>query len=180
MPVCRACFDPRRNEIDQQIVCGVPLRVIAASTGLSLGGLSRHRAHVANLIKELRGDERAEHASTLYKGAESLLDEAKEILSTAKSEKNFTAATAAINAATRLVELLMRASGELQSTPGGIHLTQTIRVTTNYTTAAIDAELASLIAEATDNFSPERIEELKRIACNARAIPLLSDTNQTA
>ena len=69
-------------------------------------------------------EQREEHSGVLVSRVEKLAAAAEEILAMAKADKNLNAATGAINAATRLLELVGRPSGELQSAnAGGIHLT---------------------------------------------------------
>ena len=167
MASCKACIHPDRASIDHQIVNGVPFRTIAATYSLSLGGLSRHRDHVRELLVEAmqaRAGERAELGSNLTNRVEKLLGVAEEILTTAKSEKNLTAATGAINACTRLLELCGRLSGELQAPGAGIHFHATKNVTNIVNIRNDDIEVAVLIAEATKGFDPSEIQRLKMLA----------------
>jgi hypothetical protein len=164
MAHCRYCFHPRRDEIDRLYIAGTPLRTIIANFGGSLGAASRHRQHVKDLIKDRLPGERAEIGSDLIHRVESLLDEAKGILSTAKTKENLTAAVAAVNACTRLLELVGRLDGTLvQPNTPGLHLTLN-RVTNTTINAGSDEELAILVAEATDHFSEATIARLKALA----------------
>jgi hypothetical protein len=162
---CRACSRPDRATIDEKIVSGVPYRLIAASTGLSLGALSRHRAHVKDQLAEAashRAAERSEQATTLLDRVESAISDAQAILRDARTSKNLTAATGAVNAVTRLLELLGRVSGELQTaSASGIHfsLTKVSNTVNNYGTD--DSELAQLVSEATKGFDPAEITRLR-------------------
>ena len=163
MSTCKGCVHPDRAVIDQQIVAGVDFRTLAATYHLFLGGLSRHREHVKQLLAEsmrVQEGERAERGSALMVRVEKLLDDAEEILSTAKSKQNLTAATGAINACTRLLELCGRLSGELQAPGAGIHFHSTRNVT-NVVNINDDTEIAQMFAEFTRNFHPDEIERLK-------------------
>ena len=164
MAHCKFCFDPRRNEIDRQYVGGVPLRAIIRTFGGSLGAAHRHRQHVIDLMKARTPSENAEHSSDLLQRVQKLVDEAEVILKDAKATKNLKAATSAIGAATRLLELMGRLTGELQQPNGWIHLNMT-RITNNsITVCGDDAELAVLVKEATDSFNPAIIEHFKQLA----------------
>jgi hypothetical protein len=168
MPHCRACVDPRRDWIDAQLVAGATLRSLVTATGLSLGGLSRHRAHLKQLLAstlEKRSEsENEEHGASLLSRVESLVAEGQDICAKAKAAGKFAAASNALNSVARSLELIGKLSGELQgvNTPGlHLHLNKT---TINVSTYDDDVELASLISEATDNFNPNKIAELKQLA----------------
>lgn len=164
---CRACAHPRRDEIDRQIIAGVPLRVIVAESGLSLGGLVRHKDCIKDALATAMEAARAEGAargSALYDRVEKLVGAAEEVLAKAKAKEDFRGANGALGAAAKLLDLLGRVSGELQSAnAGGIHLTKitNVNVTNNY---GDDRELAELVSEATAGFNPSVIERFKQLA----------------
>jgi hypothetical protein len=179
MPRCKACCDPRRDQIDSQIIAGTPLRTLVASTGISLGALSRHKSHIKQMVglalNERTQEEKEEHGSALLQRVLRLTDEAEKILAAASAKKDFRSANGALGAAAKLLDLCGRLSGELQgpNTPG-LHLTlNSTRI--NVTHYNDDAELASLIAEATDNFNPAEIARLKRIAEGQNILPACND-----
>jgi hypothetical protein len=159
---CKACRHPDRDAVDHKLVAGVPLRDIVASTGLSLGGLVRHKEHLRATVKEAWKSEREEHGSRLAQRAEHLLGEAESLLAHARTKENLQGAVSCINACSKLVELLMRASGELQAPGAGIHVNFT-RTTNNVVNVGTDdfGELARLVQEATDNFSSATIERMR-------------------
>jgi len=165
---CKPCFHPKRDQIDRQIVAGTPYRTIAASTGLSLGSLSRHKVHVQQTLGDAiraRESERTEHGSKLLNRVTKLVDEAESLLVIAKSKENIVGATSAINAACRLLELCGRLSGGLatRNTPG-IHLNFTRNETTTINNYGDDTEIAVLVAEATNQFDPLVIARLRALA----------------
>lgn len=45
---CSVCADPGRQAVDEALLAGEPYRNIAQRSGISLGALSRHRAHAVN------------------------------------------------------------------------------------------------------------------------------------
>ncbi len=156
MPACRACHDPRRDQIDQQLISGVPLRTIVSQTGLSLGGLVRHKQHIKEMIglalKERSPEETLEHAEALANRVEEVICEARDICAKAKAEKSFAAATGALNTIARSLELLGKLTGEI-ATPnaGGIHFTKITNTTVNVG-ADDDVSFAVMIGEATKGF----------------------------
>jgi hypothetical protein len=167
MSTCGPCSHPNRDQIDLELINGASFRRIAASFNLSLGAISRHKAHVKEMIRERTQDQREEHGGVLVSRVEKLAAAAEEILAMAKADKNLNAATGAINAATRLLELVGRLSGELASVnSGGIHMTQ-IKVT-NINNYDDDASFAQMIGEATKWFDPHEIQRLKALAESSR------------
>lgn len=164
---CGPCYHRNRQRIDSQIIDRVPYRtILAENPDLSLGALSRHKSHIREALAEamsIRAGESAERGSALADRVESLLDEAKGILSTAKTKENLTAAIAAVNACTRLLELVGRLDGTLQaSNSGGIHFHASKTVNIN---ANVDDELAlaELLREATSDWNPVVIEHFKQL-----------------
>ena len=172
MSRCGLCRHPDSNQLDALYISNKPLRAIVAAananpTGphVSLGQAHRHKAHVRELIRERLPVERQEHGTALFERVQRLVDEAEGILVCAKSSQDWKAATAAIGAATRLLELCGRLTGELQSNSPGIHLT--LNKTTHNTTINnfdTDLEFAQLIGEGTRGFSVDELMRLKSIA----------------
>jgi hypothetical protein len=169
MPFCKPCRHPLRDEIDAKLVAGTPLRTLRDSYHISLGSLSRHREHVKNMIRERTDGQRQEHGSELLARVLRLAGEAEEILQSAKAASNLKAATSAIVAAVRTLELVGRLSGELAqpNTPGlHFHVDKSTHINVNY-----DFELAVLVKEATKNFDAKAIAELKALADSAISQP---------
>jgi len=120
-----------------------------------------------------------EHGSALRDRVVRLVDEAEQILATAKAREDFRGANGALGAACKLLDLCARLSGELQvPNSGGIHLT---KITNVNVTHSDDKELAVLVQEATDNWNPAVVEHLKALAgCNDDAPRLISHSIQRA
>jgi hypothetical protein len=173
---CKLDRHPNRDELDRQMVNGVSYRSICATFGTTLGTLNRHKQCIKELLNQamVKGQgERAERGSTLYDRVEKLVGEAEQILAKAKAKDDFRGANGALGAAAKLLDLLGRASGELQSAnAGGIHLTQ-IRVTNTVNNYGDDREIAELVAEATRNFDPTEIARLQALVCNSRSTALV-------
>jgi len=166
--VCRACRHPNRDEIDRQLIAGTPLRVIVASSGLSLGGLVRHKQCIKETLgvalRERSQEETAAHGSNLLQRVQKLADEAIGILAAAKAEKNLKAATSAICAAVRTLELIGRLDGSLaQPHAPGLHLTLN-KTTINVTNYDDDLDFARMVGEATKGFNLNEFERLRALA----------------
>jgi hypothetical protein len=174
MPACRACVHPDRDRIDLDIINGQPLRAITSWSGLSLGGLSRHREHVKELIRERSATEREEHASSLVQRVTRLVGKAEKFVEVAEAEKNYRGATSALVAACKLLDLLGRLDGQLGSanTPG-LHVS--FHKTVNVNFDSDDKEFAEMIGEATRGFSIEELMRLKRIAEGQKVLPPCND-----
>jgi hypothetical protein len=167
---CKACVFPQRDRVDQELFASVPFRTIHQWSGLSLGCLSRHFAHlrrdVGLALKVRSPDESTEHGADLLNRGEALFTQATELLETCRREKNFRGAAGFLTAAGRLLELLARLRGEL-SPSGGVHLNFTSHKVTINQNAGGDEELALLIQEATDRFNPDTIARLRALAESA-------------
>src|SRR5580700_951347 len=108
---CKTCSHQDRNEIDRLIVAGTPLRSISIRFGLSLGALHRHKTCIKQALAEAmrcEQGEREEHGDELLQRVQRLADEAETILQSAKAASNLKAATSAICACVRVLELTGR------------------------------------------------------------------------
>jgi len=169
---CKLDRHPRRQELDDMLIRGIPFSTIRTSfTAATNGTLSRHRniclRELLNQAVEQGRAERAERGSGLLSRVEEVITEAKAILVDAKAAKSFGPATQALNSITRALELCARLSGELQS-GNAVHLTKitNVNVNSNY---GSDQELAELVREATCNWNPAVIARLKALADDAES-----------
>lgn len=166
---CKACDHPNVTTINQQIVAGATLRALVASTGVSLGVLSRHRGHIKDLLRESiarEQGERAVHGRSLLNRVEELVDEAQDIVRLAKADKKYAAASNALNSVGRSLELIGKLTGEiaLPTNAPGFHLTLnrvTNTIINNYDT---DVDFAVMIGEATRGFDVNELKRLQAIA----------------
>jgi hypothetical protein len=169
---CKACDHPNVVTINQQIVAGATLRPLVASTGISMGVLSRHRGHIKDLLKESIAREQSEREGSgndLLQRVRRLADEAEELLQAAKAAKNLKAATSAICAAVRVLELTGRLDGSLaQPNAPGLHLTLNQRVTNvSIISYENDVEFAVMVGEATRGFDVNELMRLKALVDNS-------------
>jgi hypothetical protein len=171
MAVCRACFHRDRDRIDAELIAAKPLRAIAAWSQLSLGGLARHKQHVAQVMKSRTPVEAAAHAGTLLARLEEVVALAKGLLSKAVREGDIGTANKCLSNLIRSLEVIGRATGELVQDGGGIHFHSTKNVTNVVTINDSDVEVACLIAEATHNYDPSEIQRLKLLAEQSTSRP---------
>ena len=167
---CGPCFHRNRDQIDQQLVDGIPYRSIAQTFGLSLGAISRHRAHVAAMLEERTPEETEKHGSNLMRRVEDVITEAKSILVEAKANKSFGAATQALNAITRALELCGRLSGELQSANSDVINLTLSKTTVNVHSYDDDVEFAQMIGEATNGFDIAEFLRLRALAESTNSV----------
>src|SRR5580658_5226546 len=148
---CRTDKHPRRAEIDIDMVAGLDYRSIInkyPEQKLSMGGLSRHvqcvKRDLGDAIKQ-RDGERLEHGGDLLKRVVRLVDDAESILTTAKSGKDIRAATSAVAALAKCLDLMGRATGELTAGGMSLHLTSNRSVTVNNSDGCSDLDLATAV-----------------------------------
>lgn len=51
---CTICHHKKRKDIDEAILSGSPIRIIADRYGVSLGAINRHRAHIPVALSEAK------------------------------------------------------------------------------------------------------------------------------
>ena len=115
---CSVCSHPKRDEIDQALVRGEPIRAIARRFGLSKDSIRRHaQNHLpAKLAKATEAQEVAE-ANALLTQVQLLRDRALAILDKAERAQDLRVALQAIREARGCVELLAKLVGELSESP---------------------------------------------------------------
>jgi hypothetical protein len=160
---CGGCVHRDRDQLDRQIVAGVPYRTLEPVYDLSIATISRHARHVRQLIKERLPHERAKHGTDLISRVEKIITEAEEILVMAKSGKDLRAAILALGAIGKQLELIARLSGGL-SGAGGLTLNFNANNTTINNFDGSDLDLALAIAESTQNYDPIELQRLKTLA----------------
>jgi len=159
---CKICKRSDRFEIDKKIAAGISYRKIAAEYGLSLGPISRHKRHVGQAIVTAYQAEKAEHGRDLLDRVEGAIAQAQGLLETAKGEKSYPSAVAALNSILRALELIARLTGQLNPGTGvSVHINQQINVSGSYDD---DVEFARMVGEATKNFSVEELTRLRAVA----------------
>lgn len=114
---CTVCGHTKRNEIDQALLAGEPLRNIAERVSLSVASLFRHKAHLSETLKKSRAAAEVSRADSLLDQLERLKEDARRIQQKAEAAKDFRGALGGVRELTRLLELAARLSGELNERP---------------------------------------------------------------
>jgi len=117
---CTICVRPDREQIDKDLVGGVPLRTIAkARKGITAGSLSRHRQrHVSPALAALVAAEVADdHSRSLVEILAGHLSTVDRLLRTAEAQGSLQTALQAVREARGLIELTARMTGELDERP---------------------------------------------------------------
>jgi len=165
---CKACRHPLRDRVDRDLLAAVPIRQVVSYTGLSVGGVCRHKQHVREMVglalKDRAPGEALEHGGELLKRVEKLVRECESIIETAKSKSDLKATTNAISVCGRLLELCMRATGGLAS-GGGMSVSFTNHTVVNNFDGS-DLDLALAISEGTRGFDEIEIQRLKALVEN--------------
>ncbi|NLE22082.1 MAG: hypothetical protein GX624_04800 [Actinobacteria bacterium] len=117
--VCTVCRHPGRGAIDAALVAGdASLNKIAQQYGVSSYALRRHRdRHLSPALAALREAEEAEREASLQQRIERLIERAERLLRAAEEDGRAQAALAAVRELRSLLELLGKASGELNDRP---------------------------------------------------------------
>ena len=112
--LCTICRHEEREEIDQALLGGEPLRTLAARTGTSSTALHRHRrSHIAAELVHAKHVAEELHAETLWDRLKTVNRETAAILAEARESRNHVIALAAISRVEKQVELEARLLGEL-------------------------------------------------------------------
>ncbi len=119
---CKVCAHPERDAIDAALVCGDSQRSLAARYGLTPSSVARHyRNHVSAALAALTTErtERTEQAGggALLDRVEALIRRAERILDAAEGDGKVSTALSAIKELRALLELLGKATGELDDRP---------------------------------------------------------------
>ncbi len=115
---CTVCLHPEREAIDACLVSGRPLREIAGQWGLSSSALHRHsQRHVSAALAAVQAEREAKGAASLLDRVEGLITRTEGLLTAAEQDGKVSAALAAVRELRGLLELLGKASGELDTRP---------------------------------------------------------------
>lgn len=141
---CSICGRKDQPKIDAELVDGKEtLRAVARTYGVSEDALFRHRQHLAASLVAAHGVEVVAHADTLLAKVQGLEADARRIGALAEQEKDLRTALQAIGQLVKIVELLGKVTGELES---GQQVTVNINLAVQ---TAIQTALASGVTEAT-------------------------------
>ncbi len=114
---CSICIHPEREQIDRDLLAGVPLRNIAERCSVSVTALHRHKGggHIARVLTQAREVEEIARADTLLDQVHDLLNRASAITDQAEKAGDLRTALQGIREVRGVLELLARVTGELQN-----------------------------------------------------------------
>lgn len=123
MPTCRPCADPRREDIDRELLAGRPLRPLAGRTGHSKSALDRHK-HACLAAPALPPIDQEAAIEKAGGSLAELVREARRLGKKAEKDGDLRAALLAVRELVRMTELAAKLSGALTppAGPGSLHL----------------------------------------------------------
>lgn len=127
MSFCRCCRHPQRDTIEAQLLASVGYRKTSQNTGISLAGICRQARHLKGspglALKPRTETDLAKDSEANLRMARKLLRESLRNMELARQRNGLRASNGAAANAIRLVELRMRAAGQLAPVPSqSLHL----------------------------------------------------------
>ena len=120
---CTICAHNERNAIDHALVKGTALRTIADHWSVSKTSLIRHKAdHLPTALVKANGAAEAAHGDDLLAKVVQLEADARRIGAKAEKAKDLRGALMGVRELTRVIELLAKLRGELESQPTVINV----------------------------------------------------------
>ena len=111
---CTVCTHEQKEQIDQALVAGEPLRDVAGRFGISKSSLARHKdAHLPTILAKAQAAEEVAQADDLLGQIEDLRRQAQAIKDQAMKTNDLRTALQGIRELVRIVELLAKLRGEL-------------------------------------------------------------------
>ena len=133
---CSICMDERRQDIEQAMLSGGSYRVVAQRFAVSRDAVVRHRRHLPAVLARAQELDGVAHGDSLLAQLRELTSEAQRLKGIAERAGDYRAALAAVRELCRIVELMAKLSGELDS-----------HSETKIFNVTLDAETAKRISE---------------------------------
>lgn len=115
---CRCCHHPERDAIDAALVSGASMTEVAERFGVSRSSASRHSLrHLSAALAAVRTQTQEDTRANLLQRIETLIDRGEVMFAAASSEGKATQALAVLKELRSLLELLGKATGELDTRP---------------------------------------------------------------
>jgi hypothetical protein len=133
---CSLCIHDQREQIEQALLCGDSYRVVAQRFAISRDAVARHRRHLPTALAHAKELKEVCHGDSLLAQLRELTSEAQRLKATAEKAGDIRAALAAVRELCRIVELIAKLSGELDS-----------RSETKILNITLDAETATRISD---------------------------------
>lgn len=112
---CSICNHRSRDEIDKALLAGEALRDIAGRVPVAKSALHRHKGHLSDTLVKAREVERVSHANSLLEQLIELTADARGLKQRAEAKKDYRTALAAVRELCRIVELMAKLTGQLES-----------------------------------------------------------------
>jgi hypothetical protein len=112
---CSICMDNRRQDIEQEMLSGGSYRVVAQRFAVSRDAIVRHRRHLPAVLARAQEVKKVAHGDSLLAQLRDLTSEAQRLKAIAEEAGDYRAALAAVRELCRIVELVAKLSGELDS-----------------------------------------------------------------
>jgi hypothetical protein len=115
---CTICEHAERDSIDQALVCGELLSVISMRYAVGRDAVRRHKLrHLSAALAGMQTQEQAARRASLLDRVEGLIERAEILFTTAAAEGKFTQSLDALKELRLQLELLGKATGELDTRP---------------------------------------------------------------
>ncbi len=115
---CTICEHLERDSIDAAHVCGESAPAIAARYGVSASAVYRHcKRHLSAALAAMQTEAQADRRASLLDRIEGLIERAETLYSAAAEEGKASQALATLKELRGLLELLGKATGELDTRP---------------------------------------------------------------
>src|ERR1700682_1056662 len=133
---CSICVHDDRGEIEQALLCGDSYRTIAQRFAISRDAVVRHRRHLPAALTHAHEAKEIIHGDRLVDQLRDLRSEASRLKERAEQAGDYRTALAAVRELCRIVELIAKMTGELDS-----------RTETKILNVTLDADTARRISE---------------------------------
>ncbi|NLF78723.1 MAG: helix-turn-helix domain-containing protein [Chloroflexi bacterium] len=115
---CTVCIHPERDEIDKALAAGDSLSEVERRFGVSPSAASRHaRNHLNPALAKMRAEVKMPAKASLLERVENLIGRAETLFAAASEEGKGAQALNVLKELRALLELLGKASGELDTRP---------------------------------------------------------------
>jgi hypothetical protein len=108
-------MDDRRQKIEQEMLSGGSYRVVAQRFAVSRDAVVRHRRHLPAVLAQAQEVKQVADGDSLLAQLRGLTAEAQRLKAIAEEAGDYRAALAAVRELCRIVELMAKLSGELDS-----------------------------------------------------------------
>ena len=151
---CSVCTHAHKDEIDEALIAGEPIRDIGRQFGVDKSSISRHKQkHLPSALIKAKKTEEISRADNLVGEIERLKIQANRIAKKAEQKGDYRTALAGVRELTRIVELLGKLQGEIKD--------QTVNIVFN----AEWIELRAVILSALDDY-PDAKQKLAEVLAN--------------